>query len=856
MEVIMEKALAELKESLEKRSPLLFVGAGFTYKSVNSKGQTIEMAKGLGKLLFDHFWGENSTYEKLNECIDTARKYVSENHFDLKKLCHLLRLYGLVAERNAVLTSYFSGCHIDSEDKRNVICDYPWRKIFTVNIDDLIENIYNSHNKELTVWNNDNDDTREYVDHPSLIKLHGCVKNPESGYIFDDEEYSRFPSNDNYLLNEFGSSFSQNDIIFIGTEFQENDLFFIIDKYDEMGYNGSSEKRYFFVSPCINDEITKLRINKTANMYHICMSAEEFCNFLKNNVNVQNNILNKLEQYGLITSQEKYRKITSNYEYESGLYRGEDITYGDLKYNWDIYPILPGLIDWIQSDMHNKMIAIHGIEYCGKTCASKRILYDFFSSGYECFEYKMSSEERIELLLSYIKEFDSKKNIAILYEGAAYAYELLVSQIIVNNPCENRIVIITTDVEQNHLKKYHALENNKYCKTIQVTERIDRERAIQIYNQLDKKHSLSRLKDYSKDKEALVSFMQEKNDIIDVLYYSSLGRGFKNHIDNIISDIDCDKRNVKFIELFCLLNRMGIIYIPCDIYIIGAKALSTAFNKQLFQEKFAKILQIENGTFHLRYSRFISDKFSDSKLSEQEKINVIKSLVKYISGRFKEGEYNELSSILYKLLNFMTLCNIAASNKIKELYGWIEVDCKQYSYYWVQRGLCAQKQNPPDFEEADRFLREASSIRPNSYQVAHAVAKNLIERGLDNLQNNSTDSVLFDEGLQAMKSLVTDKRYSRAFGYSFHSYIDSLLKYVEITDCQISKEECAFINAIVYELDPVCKEPLINNILYKLKMYALNHNCRKYLENVVNNFWDNTNPTNVDVGFIENDWVV
>ena len=35
----MEKALAELKESLEKRSPLLFVGAGFTYKSVNSKGQ-------------------------------------------------------------------------------------------------------------------------------------------------------------------------------------------------------------------------------------------------------------------------------------------------------------------------------------------------------------------------------------------------------------------------------------------------------------------------------------------------------------------------------------------------------------------------------------------------------------------------------------------------------------------------------------------------------------------------------------------------------------------------------------------------------------------------------------------------
>lgn len=68
-----------------------------------------------------------------------------------------------------------------------------------------------------------------------------------------------------------------------------------------------------------------------------------------------------------------------------------------------------------------------------------------------------------------------------MYEGAAYAYELLVSKMIVNNPCENRIVIITTDVEQNHLKKYHALENSNYCKTIQITERIDKERAIQVY---------------------------------------------------------------------------------------------------------------------------------------------------------------------------------------------------------------------------------------------------------------------------------------------------------------------------------------------------------------------------------------
>ena len=851
----MENEVLELKNCLEKHSPLLFVGAGFTYKSVNSQGQTVEMVKGLCKLLFEHFWGENTTYKELNECINIAQKYVSDDYLDLKKLCQLLRMYKQVTERNSVLTSYFSGCHIDPTDKRNVICDYPWRQIFTVNIDSLIENIYESHDKKINVWNNDNDDTRNYNDCPTLIKLHGCVNNANLGYVFDEEEYTKFSANNNHLLNEFGSSFSKNDIIFIGTEFQEDDLFFIIDKYEGMGYEANSKNKYFWVSPDIKNDFTKLKIKNAPNMYHIKMTAEDFCSFLEQKVNVENSMLNKLEQYGLISSQEKYRKITTSYEYESGLYRGEDITYGDLKYNWDIYSNLIGLNDWVKADVHNKMISLHGIDYCGKTCAAKRILYDFFCLRYECFELKMDSEEKIELFLAYINEFDCKYDIAILYEGAAYSYELLVNKIIIDNPYENRIVLITTDVELNHQKKYHALENNKYCKTIQVTEKIGRERAIQIYDKLDEKHSLSRLKDYSEDKETLLSFIEEKNDIVDVLYYSSLGRGFKNHIKNIISDIDCDKLNVKYIKLFCLFNRMGIIYIPCDIYIIGARAISRTIKKQQFQEEFAKILQIENNTFHLRYSRFISDKFTDD-LSEQEKINVIMTLIKYISGRFKEGEYNELSSILYKILNIKALCNMFAFKKIKELYGWIEEDCKQYSYYWVQRGLCAQKQKSPDYEEADRFLREASTIRPNSYQVAHAVAKNLIERGLDNLQNDKSDSVIFDEGLQDMKLLVTDKKFSRAFGYSLHSYIDSLLKYSEITNRKISKSDCLFINDLISELNSECKDPMINTILFKLKKYAFNHDYKQYLGNVVKRCWDNKYLTKVDNEIVENDWVI
>ena len=37
-------------------------------------------------------------------------------------------------ERNQFFVDYFSGCHIDIKDSRNKICDYPLKKIFTVNV--------------------------------------------------------------------------------------------------------------------------------------------------------------------------------------------------------------------------------------------------------------------------------------------------------------------------------------------------------------------------------------------------------------------------------------------------------------------------------------------------------------------------------------------------------------------------------------------------------------------------------------------------------------------------------------------------------------------------------------------------
>ena len=149
-----------MKESLEKRNPVLFLGAGFSFNSKNGNGEKVELASGLCDLLFARFFSDENT--------DDEQKSIAlgyKKNTNLKKLCEFIRVLNKAEERDQFFVNYFSGCHIDNKDKRNYICDYPFKKIFTVNVDDLVENIFSTNKKQLNIWNLDNDVTTHLLNY-------------------------------------------------------------------------------------------------------------------------------------------------------------------------------------------------------------------------------------------------------------------------------------------------------------------------------------------------------------------------------------------------------------------------------------------------------------------------------------------------------------------------------------------------------------------------------------------------------------------------------------------------------------------------------------------------------------------
>ena len=104
----------------------------------------------------------------------------------LKYICIIANTLGLKKERNDFLTEFFKECSpgLDDHFHERLPCTN-WNKIFTLNIDDLVENIYRVQGLEYDVIDQGSADPgRENGAQPKIIKLHGNVSNPNIGIYF------------------------------------------------------------------------------------------------------------------------------------------------------------------------------------------------------------------------------------------------------------------------------------------------------------------------------------------------------------------------------------------------------------------------------------------------------------------------------------------------------------------------------------------------------------------------------------------------------------------------------------------------------------------------------------------------
>ena len=768
----MENGNDQLLKSLENNSPVLFLGAGFSLGARGKNGRRLMLGGDLAKELYQHIIWANK--ENLSEK-DLDKAAVAEKWGDLQGICNIIRENDLLEERNSFFQEFMSECTFEDAPYYSSLLNIDWKYIFTLNIDDLVEHIYQKAEKSLICWKNTSDRYTDDNDKTVLVKLHGDVGDPDT-YVFDRKEYRNFSSQDNWMLRKFADLYVSHDIIVLGTQFQEDDIEIALDKVFEFGCDNSNF-RYFFVSPGEYGGKIAEKINTKKNFFHIQMDTEEFLVFLEEKVSQQRNAIQELCAQSICYWNEELTKAQRRKEIPD-LYYGKPSDPADFYYSVDIPRTreLQKIEDFLNDNSYG-FIEIKGMPYIGKTCLAKRTLTKGVEQTFKSFYCIKTDLQDIQTVNHYLMSASEEDSILICFEDAADFYRPIVNMAEQYREKISKLIIILISGDTTRRSNNYVFGKNPLCE-IRLNEKVSNVVAEDIYDKLEEKSQLGKLLNYAERKKHTLKFMREINDFIDVLYVAHHGKRFAEYFESWI-DVRKDDAQYPVFQAITLLTALGIpsvslVYLPD----ISESLKCPKFDYQKFLQNFGEFYVVEYDSLRLRCSRLFMDVIL-STLTSAQKMQLIGDLAYTLSKDLTEQDRTFNNEVFQHLIRASSLKQIVglSDNDAKGLLISLQEFCGHISYYWIQLGILYR--NVDQYEEAENafeYAKKAHGIE--NYQIAHSIAKNYMEWGLWSVDTApSQASTLFEEGATKMLGLIWRWKAPDAVCFSAHAYIDMNIKY-------------------------------------------------------------------------------
>jgi hypothetical protein len=805
----------KLIDCMNIRKPVLVLGAGFSIGAQNANGNLIPSGRELSNRLYEEFYVKGDLVRKTNT---ETLKEISNQKDDLKSICTFLRIQEKAIERNNFLTEQFAGCRLVDDSPQYKLVHYPWPYIFTLNIDDLIEKIYQQAGLNLSIWDLSHPSGNSSIECTRLIKLHGSVNDSDSGYVFDDEEYRNFTIESNSLLKEFAHQALQSDLVFVGTEFQEEDLQWILDLYKKCGYNDGEFKR-FFITPKIRNTRLRLQIESSPNDIWIEADTSTFLNTIFQRITAPNDIRDRLRERGVIFLDEINRQKPSTLD----LYKGAETTYADFFHDADI--LRSSLDDWkreILSGETRQIISFYGESYVGKSCCARRLLTELFYQGYYTCQINHFSESISDLLIEYCATLPNGSNAAMFLENAAFEYKQLIE---LKKMCPskiNKLVIITEDTTENHRGKRYLLQSESGFYEREIIPEMNDSYATLIFDKLARKKRLgyylnllpAKSNPFSRHaQETIRRQIKKENDIIDALYFSSEGKSFQKHYQRWLHTHSTDPEQ-KLLQGLCCLSTLGITWLPNPLLASLGQTLLADFKVNDFCHKYSEVISSAYGKTRLRRDRVLSQLLPTIDIDLV--LHVLGETAIYTKPYYEYSK-DESVALFQKALRVKRIrnCKLLPPQKILSLLASLEKHCDHLSYFWIQYGIAAQVNK--QYGDANNHLLYAQNLQPRSYQVCHALAKNDMEWGLSlSLEHIDEGKEKFNDGSSSLLKLVYNRNFSDSFRYSVHTFVNMWLNYADKTGEIITNDCCSQISKM---LEEILNRPLDNMLSALIKRF-------------------------------------
>lgn len=786
----MDQEISTLKRLLEKNSPILFLGAGFSVGAKLGNGRSFPKGEELKEIVI-------KDYLKIS---DTEDEFLEINRYSLSKVCQYAKNVTSDIRLNDFLSNLLRNSRPDSFHYS--ITKYNWRKIYTTNIDDLVESIYRERNTDLLLQNFSRKSTvnkscTEY------IKLHGCVNNPSEGIVFSTDEYVDSIVNiKDYRFNSLTLDINSEDFIFLGSEFDEINIDYYLKLYESSGYK-SSKGKLIFVNP--NPTLFLRSKIRKIGAHLICWNTAEFLDFIDTISKKPGGIDTGNVSLSKVGFQLVKKEIDSedSKNYDSNLYLGYDPKWKDVFYEWDFInkELLDDFHSFLEKSLEKRKVGIYslfGKAFSGKSVFLKRIGIELLNRDFEVYSFS-GRHFNYYPLYKYISESESS-SFALIFDDSSYNYKAIKQFSKLNYGRKNLVIVTTSRPFYHFRKRYHFID--EYYKEFSIDTVITDRYARVIVDKLEEKGYLGELKK-ELNLEKRIERVKNQNDIFSLLSFITQGVGFKERMlkeivpkvkhDTLVNDLLLKTAIFEVLDLpYFPRELISFIYSEKSVHLLSIADDFLKFNEKgdvQFRAKFyAKKLLSINGK-----SRIIDS------ISE-----ILMFLAPQIPGSSQITNNSYWGEILESLTKQRLLKNVFQLNSkdIKGLLISLRGYYNENSHYWLQLGIAEQSLN--EYEKALNHFRQAEALKPNSYIIKHAIGRNYMKHA------NFVDTRVLaenyhDQGSKILIPLIENEDEYSARAFSTHSYLNEELIFIDKYKINISnhklKKLFSYLKKII-EKDP------------------------------------------------------
>lgn len=776
-----------IKRLIQRNEVILFLGSGFSFEAKNQLGEKFPMGWKLGEKIWE-FLGYDGDYDNTS-LAEMYQVFLSSGKRKKTEKIEFL-------DKN-LLTS-------DIPDLYQEITKPFWYKIYTLNIDDLLDKVYARAGKNLDILKYPTDEYKERdqsLSRTQTVYLNGKLPCDPDELIFSFKQYTKAALAEQRLYAQFVYEYATKPVIFIGTDLNEP----LFEKYIESreGKQGYAENRpkSFLITPNLS-QVKKENLKNLYNIVHISAGTNEFLQWIKSitaELKSQEEILRgtfpnfiDIYSYSKISNAkwesirdfaESFNRIPIDYKLKgdrSAYLLGASPRWEDIFKQRDITrPITDKLLNFIsdelQSDNKLKVLSLSGTAGSGKSTVLKRLGLGLTQNGHTTFLSYSDSLPKFRRIVDVLENIGQR--VVLLFDNADNVISLLPSLIKELEKLEFAPILVLSTRPRYLGNLTSKLDPILKIKKFRIDDLTDNE-IYDLIDKLDEENLLGKLNGLTRARQYREFSFVAKKQILIALKEATSGMKFNEIIKSEYDLIDDYEAKVLCLCV-ALCTQFGYTNSKQDIVGFSKKTHSEALHhlNNSLRGTIIFVGPTENKLMlrHRILADYIIRYCTNLETLKDAYIRVLSILAPELK---KGAGYSRKFSLYKNLINHKSLYFLFKKNieHARYIYESITKYFNDDSQFWLQYSSLEIEGTAGNLDLAENYLSQAESLNPHSYFIKNAKCNLLYKKSL--IQDGFTDAFYYkEEADEIANALILAE--GKDDPYIYHIYSRGVYNYIK-----------------------------------------------------------------------------